>query len=73
MCEAYNYMSYVERGDKNCACHMKCESKRACGSPSKCDLYKAGKFSQKNLHSLVLLLYNFLYGKENEFDVIFEN
>ena len=44
-CEGYNYMSYVERGDKNCACHMTCESRKTCGSPSRCDLYKAGKWS----------------------------
>ena len=44
-CEGYKFMTFVERGDKNCACQNLCNNQVACGdvSQSACDTYEMGK------------------------------
>ena len=44
-CEGYKFMTFVERGDKNCACQNYCKNQIFCNdaSQSACDIYEFGK------------------------------
>ena len=49
-CENYLFMTFVERGDKNCACQNECRNQIGCGgegSQSTCDTYKSGWYKIK--------------------------